>query len=197
MARPHADAALLRKVVVAVFELVARHGVDGASMRVVAGRTGLSTGTLNYHFRNKAGLLEAALDYAYREPLDWAEHSTGARRGLGRLLRRYVLRRREVRDWWRFWCAVTAQAAKDRHIAARQRKNQRALVAFFAKVIASGVESGELRRGLDADREAERLVALAHGVALRQLVDGSNDVIRASEALLASEVRGLLTGHRA
>jgi AcrR family transcriptional regulator len=191
MARPHADATLLRRVVVAVFELVAEHGVDGASMRRVAARTGLSTGTLNYHFENKAGLLEAALDYAYREPLDWPEHAKDARRGLTRLLRRYVLRRREVRDWWRFWCAVTAQAAKDRRIAARQKKNQLALVAFFAKVIGSGVARGELRRGLDPEREAERLVALAHGLALRQLVDGGPSAVRVAEALLAAEVKRL------
>src|SRR5262245_55015778 len=110
MARPHADATLLRRVVIQVFELIARHGVDGTSMRLVANELGLSTGTLNYHFRNKAGLLEAALDYAYREPFDWSEHAADSRRALRRLLQRYVLRRRDVRAWWRFWCAITAHA---------------------------------------------------------------------------------------
>src|SRR5262245_7858035 len=114
MARPYDDRTLLRRVVIEVFELIAAHGVDGASTRLVAKRVGLSTGTLSYHFRNRAGLLAAALDYAYREPFDWPEHAGDARRGLRRLLRRYILRQRGVRAWWRFWCAVTAHAAKDR-----------------------------------------------------------------------------------
>src|SRR5262245_59245399 len=137
MARPHLDPTLMRRVVIEVFDLIAAHGVDGASVRLVAKRLGLSTGTLSYHFENKAGLLEAALDYAYREPFDWLDHAGDPKRALRRLLRRYVLRKREVRAWWRFWCAVTAYAAKDRRVAARQRKNQRALVGFFARIIGS------------------------------------------------------------
>src|SRR5260370_40522365 len=114
MARPHADPDLLRKVVIEVFDLIAVYGVSGASMRRVGVRLGLSTGTLNYHFRNKAGLLAAALDYADREPIDWAEHASEARRALRRLLKRYVLRRAHVRSWWRFWCAGTAHPANDK-----------------------------------------------------------------------------------
>ena len=113
VARPRADPELLRKIAVAVFELVAARGVDGASMRAVAGATGLSTGTLNYHFTNKRGLVHFALHYAYATPPDWREHAGHASKGLARLLRRYVLARDDVRAWWRFFCAVTAHAARD------------------------------------------------------------------------------------
>lgn len=191
MARPRADSALLKTVVSEVFELIATRGVDATSVRLVAKRLGLSTGTLSYHFGNKAGLLRAALDYAYREPLDWAEHASDARRGLRRLFRRYVLTRREVRVWWRFWCAMNAYAAKDSSVAKRLRENQRALVDFFARLIASGVERGELARKLDPKREAERLVALAHGLALSQLIDPRRALADESEALLEAEIRRL------
>ena len=63
MARPRADPELLRKIAVAVFELVAARGVDGASMRAVAGATGLST-------RNaELPLHEQARPRALRAPL--------------------------------------------------------------------------------------------------------------------------------
>src|ERR1700753_3054680 len=99
MARPHADPQLLRRIAIAVFEHVAELGVEGASVRGVARRASLSTGTLTYHYKTKDGLVRAALDYAYRPPSDWKEHESDARSALRRLARRYILTKPDIRVW--------------------------------------------------------------------------------------------------
>ena len=179
----------------AVFELVAKHGVDGLGMRRVAAQAGISTGTLGYRFGNKQGLLDAAIDYAYQPPRDFEDHQATTRATLERLLRRYVLGPPKVRVWWRFYCAVVAHAAKDRRVARRLAETRRALVQFFAAAIERGIERGEVRSGRSATEIAERLVTVAHGAALSQLVDPSPASVRVAERLLATELDRLRELH--
>jgi TetR/AcrR family transcriptional repressor of bet genes len=188
MGRPLADPDLDRRIVMAVFDLVARHGVDGLGMRRVAAATGLSTGTLNYRFGNKRGLLDAAVDFAYQPPRDLEAHGASTRATLERLLRGYVLRERKVRVWWRFYCALVAHAPKDRALTRRLTERRRALVAFFAAALEAGEARGEIALDAPAARIAERIVVVAHGAALGQLVDPSAATLAAAEALLAEEV---------
>jgi AcrR family transcriptional regulator len=192
MARPIADPNLDRRIALAVFELVARHGVDGLGVRLVADAVGLSTGTLNYRFGNKQGLLLAAIDFAYRPPADFREHAASPPAGLRRLLRRYVLRQHKVRVWWRFYFAVVAHAAKDPAVAQRLADNRRALVLFFAAAIEAGPatpsDAPACPLSPAAEAAAERLVALAHGLALRQLTDPCEATIAACERAFEAEI---------
>lgn len=191
MARPLADPELRRKIAVAVFTLVAEHGIDGVRMRAASLATGLSTGTLNYHFENKRGLVRFALQYAYAAPPDWSEHQGDTSSALARLFRRYVLDREEVRTWWRFFCAVTAHAGHDAFFRKCQTDTQEKLVAFFGDVLRAGQRRGEVPRALDADVEAEHAVALAHGVALRQLTSPGRPGIALAKRILEAEIRRL------
>ncbi|WP_394846489.1 TetR family transcriptional regulator [Pendulispora brunnea] len=193
MARPRADPTLLRQVAIAVFGLVADHGIDGTSMRAVAAATGLSTGTLNYHFENKRGLIRFALSYAYQPPPDWSAHEGDTGSALRRLFQRYLLQRDQVRVWWRFWCAITAAASSDPEMAEWQMRTHQALVGFFAAVLGPAERRGELASRVDADAEAERLVALAHGLALRQLVDPRPEVFDLCKSLLEQEIERVCT----
>jgi AcrR family transcriptional regulator len=201
MARPLADPNLDRRIAMAVFELVARHGVDGLGVRLVAEAAGLSTGTLNYRFGNKQGLLLAAIDFAYRPPADFAAHAGSPRASLRRLARRYVLRQPKVRVWWRFYFAAVAHAAKDAEVAQRLAHNRRSLVLFFAAALAAeaapggpaaprpeGAHEALLAPAPEAEEAAERLVALAHGLALRQLTEPGEATVAACECLLEAEI---------
>ena len=49
-----------------VYDVVSESGIDGASMRQIADRANVSTGTINYHFGNKEKLIMAALQAAYQ-----------------------------------------------------------------------------------------------------------------------------------
>src|SRR5829696_4556120 len=121
--RPAAPAELERhhEVLVAVYELIAAHGIDGTTMRQVAAAAGLSTGTLNYHFTNKRGLILAALDHAFRLPRDWHRYEASATASLSRIGRNFTVDRPQQANWWRFWMEVTAHAARDPELRQHQR----------------------------------------------------------------------------
>src|SRR3981081_3285893 len=58
-----------RELLDTVYRVVSEFGIDGASMRQIATRAKVSTGTINYHFENKEKLVMAALQAAYQMPV--------------------------------------------------------------------------------------------------------------------------------
>jgi len=58
-----------QRVLAATIEMVAEHGVAGASASAIAGRSGLSWGVIQYHFGDRLGLFVAAFD----EAIAWFE----------------------------------------------------------------------------------------------------------------------------
>jgi len=169
----------------AVIALIGEHGIDGMTMRQVAQAARMSTGTINYHFNNKRGLILAALDAAQPVPV-----SRGAETPLERLqalFRGFVLEDDDRRHWWRFWVEVTAQAARDTDLRDRQRIRMDAERHQVEDLVALGVERGELRGDLDATLIAQPLLALAYGLAVQQLITpDAATVRRASDALEGS-----------
>ena len=167
----------------AVITLIGEHGIDGMTMRQVAQAARMSTGTINYHFNNKRGLILAALDAAQPVPV-----SRGAETPLERLKALFrgfvVLEDDDRRHWWRFWVEVTAQAARDTDLRDRQRIRMDAERHQVEDLVALGVERGELRGDLDATLIAQQLLALAYGLAVQQLITpDAATVRRASDAL--------------
>lgn len=189
-----------QEVLRAVIALIGERGVDGMTMRQVAQATGMSTGTINYHFTNKRSLILAALDAAPSSlapsspaPSSSAPSSSSSDQGgtpvdrLHALFRGFILEDAERRAWWRFWVEVTAQAARDPDLRERQRVRMEAQRREVEELVSSGVQRGELRPELDASLIAEPLLALAQGLAVRQLISPDEDTIRrASDALSGS-----------
>lgn len=192
--RPHAggvpdaatDAEGSRALVLrAVAQLIGEHGIDGMTMREVARATNMSTGTINYHFTNKRGLILAALDAAPSAPGE--AEAGGPVLRLHALFRGFILEDADRRAWWRFWVEVTAQAARDADLRDRQRARMEAQRREVEDLVSLGVQRGELRPELDATLIAEPLLALAYGLAVQQLISpDAATVRRASDALEGS-----------
>ncbi|WP_170111185.1 TetR/AcrR family transcriptional regulator [Antricoccus suffuscus] len=174
MARPRADD-VRDRVVLETFAQIADRGVDGMSMRTLAAATGLSVGTITYHFTNKRRLLLEAITYGYqRRPSGFQDGD--AVRSLQALLHRYDLGTEKRRTWWQFWLAVVTYAQKDDEIRSLLTAQHHSAVGRFRDLIFEGITSGELQ-DVDVPATAERLVAQAHGLAIAQLVDPSADEI--------------------
>ncbi len=173
------------EVLRAVIRLIGEQGIDGMTMRAVARATGMSTGTINYHFTNKRSLVLAALDSAPAAPIDVEEG--GPLPQLQALFRTFILEDPDRRAWWRFWVEVTAQSARDADLRERQRTRMEAQRQEVEDLVALGVQRGELRVELDAGLIAEPLLALAYGLAVQQLISpDAATVRRASDALEGS-----------
>lgn len=179
------DAGPREAILAAVTRLIGDHGIDGMTMRQVARATSMSTGTINYHFTNKRGLILAALDAAPRGPQSNDASSTIER--LRSLFHGFVLEDADRRAWWRFWVEVTAQAARDAELRDRQRARMAEQAGEVEDLVRTGVQHGELRAEIDAALLAEPLLALAYGLAIQQLVSpDAATVRRASDALEGS-----------
>ena len=91
------------EVIRRVITLIGEHGMDGMTMRQVAHATGLSTGTINYHFGNKRGLVLAALASAGEAPEDAVPDGApiSPLTRLRQLLAGFVLDSPERRAWSR------------------------------------------------------------------------------------------------
>jgi alkylation response protein AidB-like acyl-CoA dehydrogenase/AcrR family transcriptional regulator len=197
VARP-LDDDVRRRIVLATFSLVAAHGVQGMTMRQVAETTGLSTGTVTYHFGTKRALLFAAVDYYYEgRPRPRPAADADALASLRVVLRRYDLSDPRVETWWRFWLAVNAHAQRgDADLHERLAQHHHGALDVFRRLVATATADGTLRppvaaggppmAAAAAEDEGERLGLLAHGLAITQLVDPASRATAADR--LAAEL---------
>ena len=179
-----------------VTALIVEHGIDGMTMRRVAHATGLSTGTINYHFGNKRGLVLAALASAGEAPEGSAPGGSPLSR-LRRLLASFVLDSQERRAWWQFWVEVAAQSARDEELRRHERARQTAQRRHVEEVIEEGIRRGEVRADVDAATAAEPLIALATGLAILQLTAPDEVTVRRASETLEDAVRKIATGNAA
>jgi AcrR family transcriptional regulator len=200
-ARPNgsalSSAEIRERILASVMPLIAEHGIDGMTMRQVADVTGLSTGTINYHFSNKRGLVIAALERVYRIP-----DAVGSARGtaaerLRTLTRGFVLSQPRTRNWWRFWLDYTAHAARDGELRKHQLERFERQREYFAGVIADGISGGEFAKHIDAALAAETLLTLAYGLALRQTLEPDPRIARNARVVLDAHIEqmGLLANY--
>lgn len=188
MTNPPPDTVETRaEVLRAVARLIGERGIDGMTMRQVAQAAGMSTGTINYHFSNKRGLILAALDAAPSVPA--GAEGNGALSVLQGLFRGFILEDDERREWWRFWVEVTAQAARDADLRERQRVRMDSQRRSVEDLVALGVERGELRPELDPTLIAEPLLALAYGLVVQQLISADAATVRRASDALEGSIR--------
>ena len=176
-----------------VITLIGEHGIDGMTMRQVAHATGLSTGTINYHFGNKRGLVLAALASAGEAPEDSAPGGSPLAR-LRRLLASFVLDSEERRAWWQFWVEVAAQSARDEELRRHERTRQTAQRRQIEELIEEAIRAGEIRADVDAIAAAEPLLALATGLAILQLTASDEATVRRAFDTLEDAVRTIAAG---
>lgn len=151
----------------ATARVIARSGVDGASMREIAAEAGWTTGTLVHYFASKHELLDFTLrasierrsalrsERAVLAPIDaLAATLTGA-----------LPTNDATRVHWIVTVALAGAAASDDRLAATQRDAYRDYRDYLVELLdAIGAVDDTLV-------EAERLIGLVDGIALQALFD--------------------------
>ncbi|MGM7672203.1 TetR/AcrR family transcriptional regulator [Microbacterium sp. A93] len=187
MAKPKGED-VRRDVILATFACVARNGVPGTSMRDIARSTGLSTGTITYHFGSRHNLLLESIDYGYwRVPTNL--ESMAPHDAMRRVLNRYELRDEPRQIWWQYWLAMTSYAQSNAEAAQRLVKHHNWVLERWELCLNRGKSTGEFFPSVDPASEARRLAAFAHGLAIQQLIDplsadwAADELSRAVDAL--------------
>jgi AcrR family transcriptional regulator len=154
----------------AAARLIARSGLESATMREVAAEAGWTTGALTHYFTDKRELLlttfQASLGNrrAQRPNDENADPAAQLRASLEGALPLDPARRRH----WMVTIAFCSQAAGDAELAATQRAAYRE----FRDHVASLAARCGLADAQGADACAERLIAVADGIAVQALFDG-------------------------
>ena len=151
----------------AAARVIARSGIDGASLRGVAAEAGWTTGALVHYFANKRELLaftlQASLDRRRVANADRA--ALPPEQALRSMLFDALPTTDETTLHWIVTLAFAGQASSDAELASIQRAAYRDFRAAVIELVSI------CDRQIDAPCEAERLIALVDGIALQALFD--------------------------
>nr|WP_167952976.1 TetR family transcriptional regulator [Brevibacterium marinum] len=138
-----------RRIIAAAWELYADRGIDNVRTEDVATACDLSASTINYHFRTKAQLLQAALRYTLDilsstrglidpdDPLSTLRQFAQVHAGVDDKIRRV----------WSIWVQSWSRAAVDETARANLTDVYAEWFDLFASVVLAGQRAGTIRAG--------------------------------------------------
>lgn len=174
----HVDHEMRRqKIAQVAAEVIAREGVEAATVRHIAAQLGFSTTLITDCFEDKTDLLVSAYRFVSTNTLTQFEQRVARHPGeiLGSLV---ALSAVDETSWcgWRVHVAFWEKAVRDPVLAAEQR----ACIATSRRSIVSALELG-YGPGGDINGVAQQVIALIHGISIQVLFEGeswSRDQIR-------------------
>lgn len=151
----------------AAARVIARSGIDGASMREIAAEAGWTTGTLVHYFANKHELLDFTLRASIerRSALRSERSDLSPTEALRATLSSALPTNDDTRVHWIVTVALAGAAASDDDLAATQRDAYREYRRYLIGLLMMMPDID------DAQVEAERLIGLVDGIALQALFD--------------------------
>jgi AcrR family transcriptional regulator len=151
-----------------VYELISEHGIDAVTMRQIGEAAGISTGTINYHFKSRHNLVILALEAAYELPDDWRSYEGSPLAQLQRLASLYIFRSPRER-FWLFWVNYLAHSTRDEEMRRRQNERYEKQRKFWVELLKAGMKAGEVDPDVDPQKTADDLLLTAHALVLRQI----------------------------
>jgi AcrR family transcriptional regulator len=158
----------------AVWRVIARDGIEGATIRTIAKETGWSTGVLAHYFGDKDDIIVSALRLAYeRIAARWdakLEGLTGTDALYELVIDNLPLddeRELETKLFMNYWGRVIR--GKDGTPAPLRRGPL--LIDLLAQLVAEAQGAGEIRTDEAPEDIAERLLGLIDGFSLHALLD--------------------------
>jgi AcrR family transcriptional regulator len=157
------------EIVAAVWRLISRDGIAAATTRNIAKEAGCSNGVLSHYFADKAELLQAALEHAYRHTEAKVNACLGRSRGLGALREILLLTLpidAEVLLGNQVELAFWGHAVGNRKLAREHHKTYARFRDIVRGLLVDARSAGEISAGVDVDTVADTLVALIDGVGM-------------------------------
>ena len=176
-----------KDLIEATWAVVARVGVDNATVREIAREAGCTTGALWHHFRNRNDLIDRAVDQLATDFFDEAEREWQAEPpGFARLralVRRLAPREAHQRDraltLFRLWSG----ASDHEPTALALRVQHRRLFQLVTSFVEEAQRRGEIAADVEPSMLAEILIALGDGMCVSRVLmlddgsTGTDDVV--------------------
>ncbi|WP_369259555.1 TetR/AcrR family transcriptional regulator [Geodermatophilus amargosae] len=180
-----------REIAAAVWRVIRRDGVQGASVRAVAREARTSMGALRHWFATQDELLHFAMTLVVEHARARVEAVVAGAVPDGALALRVLEETLPLDDERRaeaeVWLALTARALTAPALAALRDRSAEDLFALCRWVLTVLADAGDLRPGSDPSLEAERLYAVLDGLAVHAATRPA--------ALPAGRVRQVLAAH--
>jgi len=176
----------------AAAQLIARVGVGAVTLREVAAEAGWTTGVLTHYFADKRELLL----FTFRSSMARRAATRGTRaarsplEALVQSVERALVVDEDSRRHWMVMIACSAQAAGDRELADAQRDAYREFRGRVTELVERSGIAGEE----EAMAVAERLIAVADGIAVQALFDPASWPARRQVVALHAIIDPILAG---
>lgn len=164
-----------KEIASTVLDLIAERGVNAATIRAVAERSGWSTGVIGHYFEDRKDLLLGALrragELAGAKQLEINRLLIG-RQALEAVLEEELPLDRRRLALTRIFVFFYAEAAADESTSAEVDMYLRRWRRQVAHAVRAAQELGDLDPSLDADIVAMDLVALTDGLSIQAIFNG-------------------------
>ncbi len=162
------------EVAEATWRVIAKHGVDGATLREIAREAGFTTGVIHHYFRDRGELMAFAYQLIAEQTAErLRETLAGLPAGMPRVratieaLVPRELKSGRVAALLGFWSSATID---DRHRALNMAFYDR-YRGLVREQVEGAIAVGDLPAHLDPDDTADQLVALGEGLFVRTALD--------------------------
>jgi AcrR family transcriptional regulator len=180
----------------AVWRVIARDGLERATIRTIAKETGWSSGVLAHYFTDKDEILVSALRLAYERIAARWELKLADLTGI-RALHELVLdnlplddqRELETKFLMNYW----SRAIRDGDGVPRPERRGPQLIDLLSELVREGQEAGEIVADEAPEDLAERLLGLIDGFSLHALLDPQRLTRERQIALVQQEFDRLST----
>ena len=157
----------------AAMSLIARHGLEGVTMRAVATEAGLSYGSLFHYFDSKDALLMHAIRHSTSLQTQRVNAYTSQFSGLKaleQLLCDDAIINESSRDSWMVWLTFLYKVALQASFAEMHAELIDGWLARITRLLDEAQQAGEINRELDVDFEAMGVWAYSAGIGQLGLV---------------------------
>lgn len=158
----------------AAMNLIARHGLEGVTMRAVAAEAGLSYGSLFHYFGSKDELLMHAVRYSTslqtRRVNEYTNRYSGLK-ALEQLLCDDAIINESSRDAWRVWLTFLYKAALHESFAEMHAELIDGWLSRIKRLLEDAQRAGEIPMELDVAFEAMAVWAYSAGIGQMGLLD--------------------------
>ena len=151
----------------AAMRLIARHGIEGVTMRAVAAEAGLSYGSLFHYFESKDELLMHAVRHLTSQQTqrvnDYESQYSGLR-ALEHLLCDDAIVGESSRESFMVWLTFQYKVALTESFADMHAELVRGWLERIRGLLREAIDAGEMPQATDVDTEAMAVWAYSSGV---------------------------------
>jgi AcrR family transcriptional regulator len=167
-----------RKLVVeAARKVLAEKGLAATGIRDIAAASGVSSGTISYHFRGIdeifVDVLKMEADLFYQPVAELSLGAPTARQGLAVLIDKYLSSDPETLTHWQLWLDNWAAAIHDTRLTAWHTEQYALWRSVVERVIRRGIDGGEFAPRDAADAAVE-FTAMLDGLVMQTFFTGAH-----------------------